>query len=113
MHEQNIVEPLLALAIKHAKEANAQRILRIYLVVGEYSGVVEESVEFYFKVLSKKTIAENASLFFMRVPAQLKCRNCDTVFQAEKLNFHCPNCNKQEVEITSGRELFIDSMDVE
>jgi len=113
MHEQSIVESLLALAIEHAEKASASKILRIYLVVGELSGVVEESVDFYFNLLSKNTIAADASIFYMKTPAQLRCRNCDTVFTSEKLDFRCPDCREQQVEIVSGRELYIDSIEVE
>jgi hydrogenase nickel incorporation protein HypA/HybF len=77
----------------------------IYLIVGELSGVVKEAVDFYFSFLSRDTIAENASLFYMHIPAQLRCRNCNAVFSPEKLDFHCPSCNEQQVEIISGREL--------
>jgi hydrogenase nickel incorporation protein HypA/HybF len=100
MHEQSIVESLLALAIKNAEKEKAHKILRIYLVVGELSGVVEESVDFYFSLLSKDTIAADASLFFMHVAAQLRCRNCNIIFSPKSFNFHCP-------------KLYIDSMEVE
>jgi len=113
MHEQNICESLLALAIKHAEQANAARIRRIYLVIGEYSGVVDESVEFYFRLLSKGTIAEGADIDFTHIPAQLHCRNCDTVFTPEQLNLHCPNCSGQKVEISSGKEMYLESLEVE
>lgn len=113
MHEQNICESLLALAIKHAEQANADRILRIYLVVGEYSGVVDESVVFYFSLLSKGTIAEGADIDFTHVPAQLRCRNCNTVFTPEHLNLRCPNCNEHQVEIASGKEMYLESLEVE
>ena len=113
MHEQSIVESLLALAIENAEKAKASQIRRIYLVVGDLSGVVEESVNFYFSFLSKDTIAAGASLFFMRTPAQLRCRQCDKVFEPEKLDFLCPDCGERDVEIIGGRELYIDSMEVE
>ena len=113
MHEQSIVESLLALALENAEKAKASKILRIYLVVGELSGVVEEAVEFYFSFLSKDTIAAQASLFFMHIPAQLRCRNCDTVFTAENHDYHCPDCKEQQIEIIGGRELYIDSIEVE
>jgi len=112
MHEQSIVESLLALAIEHAGKARASKIIRIYLVVGELSGVVEESVDFYFNLLSKNTIAAGASIFYMKTPARLRCRNCDTVFTSEKLGFRCPDCQEQQVEIVSGRELYIDRIEV-
>jgi hydrogenase nickel incorporation protein HypA/HybF len=113
MHEQSIVESLLALALEKAAEAKASKILRIYIVVGELSGVLEEAVDFYFSFLSRDTIAAQASLFFTNTPAQLRCRNCSTIFLPEKLDFHCPNCQEQQVDIISGRELYIDSMEVE
>jgi len=112
MHEQSIVESLLALAIENAEKAKASKILRIYVVVGDLSGIVDESMNFYFNFLSRGTIAAQASLFFMHIPALLRCRNCDTVFVPENLNFHCPSCKEQQTEIIGGRELYIDSMEV-
>ncbi len=113
MHEQSIVESLLALALEEGAKAGASRILKIDLVVGDLSGVLEEAVEFYFGFLSKGTIAAGAKLVFTRVPAQLRCRNCNTVFLPERLDLHCPNCKEQQVEVVSGRELRVDSMEVE
>ncbi len=113
MHEQSIVESLLALALEKAEKAKAVKILRIYLVVGEFSGVVEDAVNFYFDVLSRDTIAAQAALFFMHISGELRCRKCNTVFAPVRLNFHCPNCNEEQVEIITGRELYIDSMEVE
>ena len=113
MHEQSIVESLLSIAIENAEKSKATKILRIYLVVGELSGVVEESVDFYFSFLSKDTIAAEASIFYNRISAQLRCRNCDTIFTPEKLDFHCPECQEEQIEIIGGRELYIDSLEVE
>ncbi len=113
MHEQSIVESLLALALENAEKAKASRILKIYLVVGELSGVVDEAVEFYFSFLSKDTIAAQAVLSFKHIPVQLRCRNCDTIFSPEKLDLHCPNCQEQQIEIVAGRELYIESLEVD
>jgi hydrogenase nickel incorporation protein HypA/HybF len=113
MHEQSIVESLLILALEKAEEAKASKIVRIYLVVGELSGVLEEAVDFYFSFLARNTIAAEASIFYMHVPVKLHCRNCNTIFLPEKLILTCPNCKEQQVEIFSGRELYIESMEVE
>ena len=113
MHEQSIVESLLALALEEGAKAGASKILQIDIVVGELSGVLEEAVEFYFSFLSRNTIAAGARLSFTRVPARLRCRNCETVFLPKGLDLHCPTCNEQQVEVVSGRELRMDSMEVE
>jgi hydrogenase nickel incorporation protein HypA/HybF len=113
MHEQSIVESFLALVLENAEKAKASKVLRIYLVIGDLSGVIEEAVDFYFSFLRKDTIAENASIFYMHTPAQVRCRNCDTVYSPENLDFYCPNCREQKIDIVGGRELYIESMEVE
>ncbi len=113
MHEQSIVESLLSLALEHAEKAKANKILKVCLVVGELSGVEEEAVEFYFSFLTANTIAAGARLFFTRVPAELRCRKCETVFVPERFDLHCPACKEQEVDIVAGRELYIDNIEVE
>lgn len=113
MHEQSIVESILALALENAEKANANRILKIYLVVGELSGVVDEAVEFYFNFLAKNTIAAEATLSFKHIPVQLRCRKCNAIFSPDKLDLSCPDCKEQQVEIVAGRELYIDSLEVD
>jgi hydrogenase nickel incorporation protein HypA/HybF len=113
MHEQSIVEALVAMVLEKAQEGKATKVLRVYLVVGELSGVLEEAVEFYFGFLTKGTIAEGASLFFVRPPTEVRCRNCGTVYRPENLKIICPNCKERKVEIISGKELYIDNMEVE
>ena len=113
MHEQSIVESFLAIAIENAEKANANRITKINLVVGELTGVVEESVDFYFNFLSKDTIAADATILYNRIPAQLRCRKCDKTFVAENYDFRCSQCQEQQIEIVGGRELYIESNEVE
>ena len=104
---------MVSMVLEKAKEANASKVLRVYLVVGELSGVLNEAVELYFALLTKDTIAAKAELFFMRPPTQVRCRNCSTVYEPENLNLTCPKCKERQVEILSGRELYIESMEVE
>lgn len=113
MHELSIVESLLAVALENAERAEAKRILRIYVVVGDLSGVVDDSVNFYFSFLSEKTIAAGATIVFTHTPARLRCRACNAVFTAEKLDFRCPSCKDQQVDVIGGRELYVDKLEVE
>ena len=112
MHEQSIVESLLAVALDHAKKANATRVLKIHVVVGELSGAVDEAMSFYFGFLSKNTIASGAVLSFEHVPARFRCRSCNTTFSS-KGDFLCPQCKDRQVEIVGGRELYVDSLEVD
>jgi hydrogenase nickel incorporation protein HypA/HybF len=113
MHEQSIVESILTLALNNAEKANAHKIVSISLVVGDYTGVVENAVNFYFAFLSKDTIAAGAKINYTHVPGQLRCRDCDIFFPLQKHDYHCPKCQGKRVEIVGGRELYIENMEVE
>ncbi|HEY94506.1 MAG TPA: hydrogenase maturation nickel metallochaperone HypA, partial [Dehalococcoidia bacterium] len=47
------------------------------------------------------------------VPAELRCKNCGNVFAFKNRTLNCPVCNEKKVEIISGSELYLDSIEVE
>ena len=113
MHELGITENIITIALDKASEAQASKITQINLVMGELSGFVQDCIQFYFDSLSKDTIAQTAVLHFELVSAQLRCRNCSTIFQPQDTVWSCPECQRQSVEISKGRELYIESIEVE
>jgi len=113
LHEFGITQNILSIALEKATAANASQISKINLVTGELSGIVDECVEFHFGFLSKDTIAAQASLSFHHPPTRLRCRNCATVFSPDNLVWTCPDCHEQAVEIISGRECYVESIEVD
>jgi hydrogenase nickel incorporation protein HypA/HybF len=113
MHEQSIVQSILSMALKKAMQANARKILSIDLVVGDYTGVVDDAVNFYFGFLSQNTIAAGATINCKHVSGQLRCRDCDRLFPMQKRDYQCPECKGKRMEIIGGRELYIETMEVE
>ena len=113
MHELSITQSILSLVLEQARAAQAARVTKISLTIGELTGIVDDCVQFYFELLSKDTIAAGASLSFERPDTSLRCRNCDTVFHPENLDWACPDCREQKVEIVSGRECQVNSIEVD
>lgn len=113
MHELAITQSMLDLVIEQARHAEAKKVEKIYLIIGELSGYVEESVQFYFDFFSKGTIAEGATLCFNMVPATARCRNCGKVFKVKEFEWVCPECNQAGLEITTGNELRVESIEVD
>ena len=113
MHEYNITEEILSLALAKAAEAKARRITRINLVLGELSGVVGECVQQYLEILGKGTIADKVVLSFEMKPTILKCRQCGREFSPVDHNWVCPDCHEANVLIISGRECDLESIEVE
>ena len=113
MHELPVTMSILSIVLEQATTTQASRISRINLTIGELSGIVIEYIETQFDLISRDTIAAGAILSFHQPPAKLRCRNCDTVFSPDNKNWTCPNCSKENIEIVSGRECYVDSMEVE
>jgi hydrogenase nickel incorporation protein HypA/HybF len=101
------------LVMAEAKKADAKRVGSINLVIGEMTGVVGDCVRFYLDFLSKDTIAENAVLNIRTVPTQAQCRECGKIFEVGELQWACPECGNTALEITAGKELFVESIEVE
>jgi len=113
MHELSIVDSLLRLVLENAKKANARKIVGFNLVVGDYTGVMEDAVNLYFGFLSKDTVAAGAKISYTHVQGQLRCRDCDVLFPLQRNNFVCPKCEGKRTEIVGGRELYIENMEIE
>ena len=58
MHELTVTESLLELALRHAKTNDTKRINDLYLVIGQLSSIVDDSVQFYWDIIAKNTLAE-------------------------------------------------------
>ncbi len=113
MHELPVTQGMLSIALEHAQKAGAQKITAINLTIGEMSGIVDDSVQFYFDFLSKDTLAQGASLHFQRVPARFHCQACDQDFSLSDGQWACPHCGEWSVEIVAGREFYVESIEVE
>jgi hydrogenase nickel incorporation protein HypA/HybF len=113
LHELSITENLLALALQHAEQAGATRIVRLNLVIGDLSSVVDESVQFYWDMLAKGTIAEGAELNFRRVAGRLRCVVCGSTFELNKYDFSCPECGSVRTLVAEGEDFRLESIDVE
>jgi hydrogenase nickel incorporation protein HypA/HybF len=113
MHELPVTQGMLSIALEHATKAGASKITGINLVIGEMSGIVDDSVQFYFDFISKDTLAEGAVLHFERIPTRFHCHSCETEFSPAQGEWICPQCGEWTVDIIAGREFYVDSIEVE
>lgn len=113
MHELPVTQSLLKIALDHAQNADANRITDLYLVIGELSSIVDDSVQFYWDIISEGTIAEGATLHFQRVPTRLYCFNCAVEYTPPAGTLACPHCGGTRVEVAGGDDFRLDSIEVE
>jgi len=113
MHELPVTQSILEIALKHAEKAEARRITDLHIVMGELSKLVDESIQFYWDIIARETIAEGARLHFRIVPAEFQCMACFQVYKPDGEEFSCPNCGAVGVKIVAGEEFSLEAIDVE
>lgn len=113
MHELAVTENLLEIAVRHGNSAKAKRISHLYLVIGQLSSIVDDSIQFYWDIVSKDTIAEGALLHFQRKSIELSCENCKHQFTPLQSDMTCPSCGSIQVKVISGEEFYLEAIDVE
>ncbi|MBW2039741.1 MAG: hydrogenase maturation nickel metallochaperone HypA [Deltaproteobacteria bacterium] len=113
MHELAIAQSLLEIVEQEALPYSGARVTRVKLLIGKLSGVVPDALRFAFEVISQGGIAEGASLDIQEVPLRLRCHQCGEVFVVDDPFMTCPRCEGPEVEMVSGRELEIRSMEID
>jgi hydrogenase nickel incorporation protein HypA/HybF len=114
MHELPATQGMLEVALDAARGAGATRIREIHLVVGELTSMVDDSVQFYFDILARGTMAEGARLVFRREPAILACRACGHGEEVvPPLRPTCPRCGSLQLEVTGGQAFRVESLDAD
>jgi hydrogenase nickel incorporation protein HypA/HybF len=114
MHELAVTQGILDVAVDAAKQAGADRILAIDLVIGDLSGMVDDSIQFYFDILGRDTLAQGATLRFRREPAIATCLDCgDKSEVSPPLAVSCPACGSFRLRVTGGREFRVESIEVD
>ncbi|HEY4760377.1 MAG TPA: hydrogenase maturation nickel metallochaperone HypA [Thermoguttaceae bacterium] len=114
MHELSIVEALIEQVQREVHRVGHRgRILRIELNIGRLSGVNCDSVRFAFDLLAPGTPVEGAELAILVPRAACQCQACNARIEIDDLVFQCPKCSSDAITIEGGRDLLLQSIEVE
>ena len=112
MHEVGIAQNILEVIQKEAEENNSNEIKKVKLLLGEFTGVVREALEFAFDILKKDTLAKDAELEIETKKLKTYCSVCKKNFNhVSEPNFICNQCGNA-LEIIEGREMEIEYIDI-
>lgn len=110
MHELAVTQNIIRIIEAEAQKQGFTKVASIRLAVGEVSGVIPECLHEFFPIASRGTIAEGAVLTAKTIPARLRCDDCG--WEAEVKAAACPQCGGA-IRLVSGREFFVDFIEVE
>lgn len=114
MHETSIAHSILEIADEQCKGQNFTTVDSITVRLGTATGVMPESLTFAFDALKEPTVARNAKLNIEIVPVGGRCKSCNKEFDVPDAQyiFACPLCGSTDFEISRGREMDIEEMEM-
>ncbi len=112
MHEYGVTEEIVNIVLDKIKEHDNQKVEKINIILGKLTDFAPESIEYYFSFISKGTPAENARLSFKKKDIIFLCKHCKKEFKGEEMLFSCPECDGNDLDIISGKEFYIESIEV-
>lgn len=113
MHELGIMTGVMEAVDKTARQAGADKVLKVSLSVGVMTEAIEDALQFAFEALSEGTLSEGAQLEIIMVQPKSKCEECGTVYEHDRFHVLCPNCGSFATKLIAGKELQIDSIEVD
>jgi len=114
MHEMSIAVNILEIAAAEARHAGAKTINTIEIEVGELAGIEIESLLFSFEIARKRTPETATTQLDIRHIAGLAhCGQCAKDVPADFFVATCPDCGNVGLELVTGRELKVRSINVD
>ena len=114
MHELGIMTGVVDSAKKAALDAGATRLLKVTLSVGEMTEAVDTALQFAFEALTDDDpFAKGAQLQVNMIRPKSRCLECGAVYEHDRFSMFCPECDSFVTELIAGREMQIDSIEVD
>jgi len=111
MHELSIAQSIIDIVAAEMSKNRLSRVEAITLRIGEMTQIMPDALVFGFECLSRQTVLEGAGLIIESVPARGYCTRCAREFEVKDWHFSCPLCGQGTVDIVSGRELDVVSIE--
>ncbi len=82
--------------------------------MGALAAVVEDSLQFCWGIATEGTALEGSKLVVKILPVVMHCEACGADAEIESVqSFRCPHCGEPVIDLRQGRELEIESIEIE
>lgn len=116
MHELGIMTSVLDAVENAATDAGATRVIAVNLKIGEMTEAIEDALVFAFEALRdlpEYSLCKDAQLVIEMVRPKSECLECGISYEHDRFDMLCPKCGSFATKLIAGRELEIDSMEVD
>lgn len=113
MHEMGIALQIIEIASSSIPpDCQGVQVEKVNLKIGKLAAVVPESLRFCFEIAARDSLLAGAELNIEEIPVTAKCRDCHHEWTIHEPVFTCRSCQGGNIEILSGRELNIESIEI-
>jgi len=114
MHELSIVASVVDSVTESVQAYPGSRVLEVRLRIGALASVVVDSLEFCWGIATEGTPLARSRLVVKTVPVVMHCAVCDKDVNLEGVqSFRCPLCDEPSNDLRQGRELEIESFEID
>ncbi len=114
MHELSIATSIVDAVTESAAAYPGARVKEVRLRVGALASVIEDSLQFCWELATEGTPLAGAALVIHKLPVIVHCDACGVDAEIEGVqSFRCPRCGELAADLRQGRELEIDSIELE
>ena len=113
MHELSIAQGIVDIIEQHVPAPDLPNVRTVRLKIGVVAGIVPDSLEFSFGVITAETPLSRAALAVETIPFTVKCRKCGAESLNEQGIILCSQCGSSNTTIIAGTELQIAEIELE
>ena len=114
MHELSIVSSVVDSVIESLAAYPGARVVEVRLRVGALAAVIEDSLQFCYSIATEGTPLAGSRLVVHMQPVRIWCTHCSAESELETVqSFRCPRCGEPAADLRQGRELEIESIEIE
>ncbi len=114
MHELSIAASIVESVAEAAGRYPGARVQVVRLRVGALASVVEDSLQFCWELATEGTPIAGAALAIRTLPVIVHCDACGAETELDGVqSFRCPRCGELTCDLRQGRELEIESIELE
>jgi len=113
MHELSLAMSVREIVENAAEQNGSKKVNEVNIIVGEFSSVSVDALEFAMEVAKKGSVFENAKINIKSTKTILSCSECKKETVMQDYIFKCSACESTSVQIVSGDRMFVESIDIE
>jgi hydrogenase nickel incorporation protein HypA/HybF len=114
VHELSIVSSIVDSVTGTLTAYPGARVKEVRLRVGALASVIEDSLQFCYGIATEGTPLQGSALIVKVLPVKMQCDKCAREVEIASLqSFRCPRCEEPLSEMRQGRELEIDSIEID